>query len=158
MAAAAAATEEAPVAERLSGEDAEQWAACLEEVKKVGYSDDEANALLERAFGWRTQTFWRGLKKEEVPKADSVAATLNFLRDLGMKDEDIQAAFKKFPEGLASDVEGRLKPNMQTLQKDYFIPEKKLLAAIKRQPKALGFSYDCEGSCEGECHRCWVRF
>lgn len=30
-----------------------------------------------------------------------------------MKDEDIQAAFKKFPEGLASDVEERLKPNMQ---------------------------------------------
>jgi hypothetical protein len=20
--------------------------------------------------------------------------------------------------------------------------------------QALGFSYDCEGSCEGECHRC----
>lgn len=36
----------------------------------------------------------------------------------GMKDADIQAAFKKFPEGLASDVEERLKPNMQvcTLQ------------------------------------------
>lgn len=31
-AAAATATEEAPVAERLSGQDAEQWAASLEEV------------------------------------------------------------------------------------------------------------------------------
>lgn len=52
-------------------------------MKKVGYSDAEATKLLERAFGWRTQTFWRGLKKEEVPKADSVAATLSFLRELG---------------------------------------------------------------------------
>lgn len=34
----------------------------------------------------------------------------------GMKDEDIQAAMKKFPEGLASDVEERLKPNMQVIQ------------------------------------------
>jgi hypothetical protein len=31
----------------------------------------------------------------------------------GMKDQDIQAAFKKFPEGLASDVDGRLKPNLE---------------------------------------------
>jgi hypothetical protein len=30
-----------------------------------------------------------------------------------MKEKDIQAAFKKFPEGLASDVDGRLKPNIQ---------------------------------------------
>lgn len=55
----------------------------MHQVKKVGYSEDDANALLERAFGWRTQTFWRGLKKEEVPNAGSVAATLNFLRELG---------------------------------------------------------------------------
>jgi len=52
-------------------------------VKKAGFSDEDATALLERAFGWRTQTFWRGLKKEEVPVAESVAATLGFLRDLG---------------------------------------------------------------------------
>jgi hypothetical protein len=52
-------------------------------VQKVGYSAEEANALLERAFGWRTQTFWRGLKKEEVPKAEAVAATLNLLKELG---------------------------------------------------------------------------
>ena len=30
-----------------------------------------------------------------------------------MKDPDIQAAFKKFPEGLASDVDSRLKPNLE---------------------------------------------
>lgn len=30
-----------------------------------------------------------------------------------MKDVDIQAALKKFPEGLASGVDERLKPNMQ---------------------------------------------
>lgn len=53
------------------------------QLKKAGFSDEDATALLERAFGWRTQTFWRGLKKEEVPVAESVAATLDFLRDLG---------------------------------------------------------------------------
>lgn len=55
----------------------------VSQVKKVGYSEEDANALLERAFGWRMQSFWRGLKKEEVPKAEAVAATLNFLRQLG---------------------------------------------------------------------------
>ena len=31
----------------------------------------------------------------------------------GLKDTEIQAAVRKFPEGLASGVEDRLKPNMQ---------------------------------------------
>ena len=31
-------------------------------------------------------------------------------------------------------------------------PEMLLISMLCTQ--ALGFSYDCEGSCEGECHRC----
>jgi hypothetical protein len=58
----------------------------ITQVKKVGYSEEDAQALLERAFGWRTQTFWRGLKKEEVPQAEAVAATLDFLGELGALD------------------------------------------------------------------------
>mmetsp|Transcript_15235 Transcript_15235/g.45987 ORF Transcript_15235/g.45987 Transcript_15235/m.45987 type:complete len:247 (+) Transcript_15235:242-982(+) len=158
-AAAAATAEDAPVLERLQGEDAERWQAALDEVQRVGFSSEEAAQVLERAFGWRSQVFWRGIKKEEIPDPAQVAATLAFLReDIGLKDADIQAAIKKFPEGLASDVEDRLKPNMQVLEKQFYIPKKNLGATVKRQPKALGFNYDCEGSCEGECHRCWVRF
>ena len=72
------------------------------QVKKVGYSEEDAQALLERAFGWRTQTFWRGLKKEEVPRAEAVAATLDFLRELGELDETITT--QHIPEHTDFDV------------------------------------------------------
>lgn len=31
------------------------------------------------------------------------------------------------------------------------------ISTVKRRPEVLGFTYDCEGSCEGLCNQCWVR-
>lgn len=45
----------------------------------MGWSSEEAAQLLERAFGWRTQTFWRGMKKEEIPDPSQIAASISFL-------------------------------------------------------------------------------
>lgn len=47
----------------------------------MGFSSEEAAQVLERAFGWRSQVFWRGIKKEEIPDPAQVAATLAFLRE-----------------------------------------------------------------------------
>jgi hypothetical protein len=56
----------------------------------------------------------------------------------GLSNADIQTAIGKFPEGLASGVEDRLQPNMDVLQKQFYMPKKNLAAAVKRQPKASG--------------------
>ena len=53
----------------------------LLQVQQVGFGEGDASQLLEQAFGWGTQTFWRGLKKEEVPDPSQIAATLAYLRD-----------------------------------------------------------------------------
>ena len=50
----------------------------------MGLSSEEAAQLLERAFGWRTQAFWRGMKKKEIPDPSQIAASLSFLsKELG---------------------------------------------------------------------------
>ena len=51
------------------------------QVMQLGYDDDDAAAMLESAFGWRSQKFWRGLKKEEVAAPEDIAATLRFMRE-----------------------------------------------------------------------------
>lgn len=51
----------------------------LHQVVAVGFDEDQAARHLERAFGWRSQVFWRGLKKEEVPDPGQVSKTMKYL-------------------------------------------------------------------------------
>ena len=67
-------------------------------------------------------------------------------------------AVKSFPEILALPVEEQLQSNVEKLKKDWKMTDKVIPNVIKRQPAVLGYNVDCEGNCQGDCNRCWVRF
>ena len=67
-------------------------------------------------------------------------------------------AVKSFPEVMALPVEEQLQHNVEKLKKDWKMTDKVIPNVIKRQPAVLGYNVDCEGNCQGDCNRCWVRF
>ncbi len=67
-------------------------------------------------------------------------------------------AVKTFPEVLGLPVEEQLQNNVEKLKKDWKMTDKVIPNVLKRQPALLGFNVDCEGNCQGDCNRCWVRF
>ncbi len=70
----------------------------------------------------------------------------------------MQQAVKTFPEVIALPVEEQLQHNIEKLKKDWKMTDKVIPNVIKRQPAVLGYNVDCEGNCQGDCNRCWVRF
>jgi hypothetical protein len=56
--AAAAAFPKAEIAEKLSAEQQQEWAACMEQLQQVGLSAEEADKFTARAFGWSSQVYW----------------------------------------------------------------------------------------------------
>lgn len=144
----------------LGAEEVAQWQAASSFVASaLGLSGQEADRLLARAFGWTSQAYWRREKVEEVPSLEVVEGALEFLRDdLNMGPEEQLKLVKAFPELLAAGVEGRLRPNVEVLQKQWRLQGDTLTKAVLRQPAVLGYSVDCGGDCVGECNRCWARF
>jgi len=116
-----------------------------------------------------------------------VEAVLDFLAGVGVKGPDATKVLKKFPEVIACSVEERLQENVRKLERDWKIKGPAATNVIKRQPQArdtccmcdvcacqhrvsdtkysivtcgvqvLGYVIDCQGNCEGQCNRCWVR-
>ena len=70
----------------------------------------------------------------------------------------MRQAVKTFPEVMALPVEEQLQHNAEKLKKDWKMTDKVIPSVIKRQPAVLGYNVDCEGNCQGDCNRCWVRF
>ena len=124
----------------------------------LGFTEDEAEGFMQKAFGWKGQGYWRMSKEEEVPSPDDVQARLDFVAGLGIQGADLAAYVKKFPEVLGLDVEGQLAPTVEDLQVKWFMKGTVLANALKRRPEVLGYNIDCQGDCAGECNRCWVRF
>ncbi|KXZ47561.1 hypothetical protein GPECTOR_34g720 [Gonium pectorale] len=125
----------------------------------LGFSADECGQLLARAFGWKTQAFWRREKVEELPTPGQVSGVLAFLHDdLALSPEEQLKLVRAFPEVLACDVQERLRANVAQLQSQWRLQGATLSKAVLRQPQVLGYSVDCGGDCIGECNRCWVRF
>jgi hypothetical protein len=58
LAAAAAAHPKAEIAEKLSAEQLQEWAACMEQLQQVGLTPEEADRFTARAFGWSSQVYW----------------------------------------------------------------------------------------------------
>jgi len=77
---------------------------------------------------------------------------------MGFEQESLIDLIKGFPEILACDLESRIRPNMEYLEKSFFLKGKHRIKAILRKPKILGNIIDCEGDCKGECSRCWSQF
>ncbi|KAJ6764029.1 CGI-12 PROTEIN-RELATED [Salix purpurea] len=102
--------------------------------------------------------YWGEQRKQEVPKFEIVCETLDYLRSLGLSDDDLFKLLKKFPEVLGCSLEHDLKTNVKILEKDWGIKGKSLQKLLLRNPKALGYNVDCKGDCIAQCTRCWARF
>ncbi|KAK9825675.1 hypothetical protein WJX81_001764 [Elliptochloris bilobata] len=141
----------------LDGEEAERWRSSREALQALELSEEEAEKVLKRAFGWATQIWWRDSKVCEVPAQGQVEAVIQFLDSVGVRGPDATKMIKRFPEMCACDVEEQLRENMAKLERDWKIKGPTAANVIKRQPQVLGYVIDCQGNCEGQCNRCWVR-
>lgn len=135
-----------------------QWKEAVSHVKRLGMGDADADRCISQAFRWGTQKYWRNQKLNETPDPDMVDENLNYLRSVGFSDEDLSHLTENFPEFLACDCETRLRPNVEYLQKGFFLKGTHRVKAILRKPKAIGNIIDCGGDCKGECTRCWSQF
>ncbi|XP_068661562.1 uncharacterized protein [Aristolochia californica] len=142
----------------LEGEDRQKWETCQQSLSILNFSSEEADVILGKAFGWRHSPFWGEEKTKEVPKSESVNETLNYLRQLGLSNDDLFKLIKKFPEVLGCCLNDDLKVNVGILERDWGIEGKTLRNLLLRNPKVLGYNVDCKGDCMAKCTRCWVRF
>uniref|UniRef100_A0A7S3RAH8 Uncharacterized protein n=1 Tax=Dunaliella tertiolecta TaxID=3047 RepID=A0A7S3RAH8_DUNTE len=148
--------------EALSPEQQNVWRASVQAVVDAveGMSPEEAEDKLQQAFGWgpRGNKFWRGRKVKEAPQEGQVSSALEYLRSVGVAGPEMAKVVKTFPEALACSVDDQLKESVKKLEGEWKLKNQVLVKALARQPQVLGYDYDCEGSCQGECNRCWARF
>ncbi|KAG9141561.1 hypothetical protein Leryth_025356 [Lithospermum erythrorhizon] len=142
----------------LTNEDKEKWDACREALAVFGFSVEEEDKILGKAFGHIHSPYWSEERKKEVPQYKVVNETLNYLRSLRLTDDDICKILKKFPEVLGCSLENDLEKNVQILDKVWGIEGKSLRNVLLRNPKVLGYTVDCKGDCIAQCTRCWARF
>lgn len=139
-------------------EDKKSWEACREALNAFGFSIEEADKILGKAFGQMHSPYWGEERKKLVPNFDIVKETLEYLRSLSLSDDDLYKVLKKFPEVLGCNLEKEIKTNLQVLDKEWGIKGKSLRNLLLRNPKVLGYNVDCKGDCMAQCTRCWVRF
>lgn len=96
---------------------------------------------------------------EEAPSEQQVQQALDFLTSqLNLQAAEVKKVVKAFPEVVACDVANQLQANMSKLEKDWKLTGQVAAKAVVRSPAVLGYNVDCEGTCIGECNRCWARF
>ncbi|PPD88920.1 hypothetical protein GOBAR_DD14132 [Gossypium barbadense] len=134
------------------------WEACRQALSAFGFSNEEEDKILGKAFGLVHSPYWGEERKKEEPRFEIVNEILEYLRSLGLSDDDLRKLLKKFPEVLGCDIEHELRTNVQILEKDWGIKGKSLKNLLLRNPKVLGYNVDCKGDCMAQCTRCWVRF
>lgn len=142
----------------FSNEDRKTWEACREALSAFNFNAEEKDKILGKAFGHVHSPYWGEQRKLEVPKFEIVCETLDYLRSLGLSEDDLFKLLKKFPEVLGCSLEQELKTNVKILEKDWGIKGKSLQKLLLRNPKALGYNVDCKGDCIAQCTRCWARF
>lgn len=142
----------------LEDEEKKKWDECEQALSAFNFTLEEASNILGKAFGWKHSPYWGEERKKEVPNNESVVEILNFLRSLGLSDDDLHKLLKKFPEVLGCAFDEEVKANVVTLEKQWGIKGKSLRSLLLRNPKVLGYNVDCKGDCMAQCTRCWVRF
>uniref|UniRef100_A0A1J3GJ64 Transcription termination factor 3, mitochondrial n=1 Tax=Noccaea caerulescens TaxID=107243 RepID=A0A1J3GJ64_NOCCA len=141
-----------------SSEDPKTWEECKEALSCFDFSVEEKDKILGKAFGHIHSPYWTEERAKESPKVETLNQILEFLRSLGLSDEDLHKVVKKFPEVLGCSLEEEMKPNIGILENQWGITGKSLRNLLLRNPKVLGFNVDCKGDCAAQCTRCWVRF
>lgn len=81
---------------------------------------------------------------------------VDYMSELGLNGDDLKSAISKFPEVLGLPVDKRMKANVSKIENEYKIKGATLSNIFKRKPQVLGFNFDCEGDCQGNCSRCWM--
>ncbi|KAL0369194.1 UNVERIFIED_CONTAM: hypothetical protein Scaly_1138300 [Sesamum calycinum] len=103
----------------LGDEDKKTWESCRQALSAYGFSNEEEDKILGKAFGQIHSPYWGEERKKEVPKFEVVSEILNYLKDLGLTDDDLGKLLKKFPEVLGCSLEHELKTNVQILEKEW---------------------------------------
>ncbi|ESQ38629.1 hypothetical protein EUTSA_v10028979mg [Eutrema salsugineum] len=141
-----------------SSKDPKTWEECKEALSCFDFNVEEQDKILGKAFGHLHSPYWTEERMKENPKVETLNQILEFLRSLGLSDEDLHKVMKKFPEVLGCSLEDEMKPNIGILENQWGITGKSLRNLLLRNPKVLGYNVDCKGDCVAQCTRCWVRF
>ncbi|CAN7116464.1 unnamed protein product [Brassica rapa subsp. narinosa] len=147
-----------PTQVETSGDEPKTWEECKEALSRFDFSVEEQDKILGKAFGHIHSPYWTEERVKENPKVEALNHVLEFLRSLGLSDEDLHKVLKKFPEVLGCSLEEEMKPNIGILENQWGITGKSLRSLLLRNPKVLGYNVDCKGDCIAQCTRCWVRF
>lgn len=142
----------------LLEDDKTSWDQCKNVLSAFNFTVEEADVILQKAFGWRHSPYWGEDRNKEVPRSDSINEMLDYLKSLSLTDDDVHKILKKFPEVLGCDFEKEVKSNVGLLGSQWGIKGKTLCNLLLRNPKVLGYNVDCKGDCMAQCTRCWVRF
>jgi hypothetical protein len=138
--------------------DSKTWEECQQILTSLNFPAEDAEKMLKKAYGWIHSPYWTEERKKEVPSVEVVSGVLDYIRGLGLSDDDLYKLLKKFPEVLGCDLESEVKLNVGKLDSDWKINGKTLRSVLLRNPKVLGYNVDCRGDCAAQCTRCWVRF
>ena len=143
----------------LTDDESIKWASTKAVVMELGFDDDDADRVMQKGFGWAKQDYWRNEKVKEIPDMDEIEKRIQFIESLGVARDKIDVIVSKFPEILAMDIDGVMKPAVEHIEKNFFMKRGTTAFAkyVIRVPQALGNTIDCEGTCVGDCNRCWVR-
>ncbi|XP_047322428.1 uncharacterized protein LOC124926279 isoform X2 [Impatiens glandulifera] len=142
----------------LNEEDNKAWEACRQALSVFKLTVEEEDRILGKAFGQIRSPYWGEEREQEVPRVETVEEILNYLKSLGLTDDDLSKLLKKFPEVLGCNLGEELMANVQILGDQWGIDGKQLRNLLLRNPKVLGYNVDCKGDCIAKCTRCWVRF
>ncbi|KAL3641807.1 hypothetical protein CASFOL_012622 [Castilleja foliolosa] len=142
----------------LNDKDNSNFESCKQALTPFGFASDEQDKILGKAFGQIHSPYWGEERKKEVPTFLEVNEKLNYLKSLGLTDDDLGKILKNFPEVLGCSLENEMKENVRSLENVWGIKGKTLRNVLLRNPKALGYNVDCKGDCVAQCTRCWARF
>lgn len=134
-----------------------QWEEASSFVEGLGFTTEEADKMLGKAFGWVQSPYWSESHVQTVPELQTVSSKVDFVKALGLSDVELTPVLKKFPE-LLDCRQTLMEHNLGILDKEWGISGKSLKNLLKRNPHVLGYSVDCRGDCMAQCTRCWVRF
>lgn len=142
----------------LSDDETKSWEACRQAFSGFEFTIEEQDKILGKAFGLVRSPYWGEEREKVIPNSEEIDAILDYLRGLGLSNDDISKVLKKFPEVVGCSLENELKTNIEILEKQWSIKGKSLRNLLLRNPKVLGYIIDCKGDCKALCTRCWVRF
>ena len=122
----------------------------MSQLTALGMAEADAEKAIRQAFGYSSQLYWRQEKVAANPDPDAVTQALKFLDErLNLVgDNDKLEVVKKFPEVLTVD-EALIEENVGKLTDRFKMNGTMLANSIKRKPRVLGATTDCEGDCAG---------